>query len=160
MNSAELEFQDGHLQQALRFANEALEIDLRGMNATNISVDYINGAGYRIALGELSEARRSAKKGLRFAREARVESLIAVSLQHLALLAGLDGDVPRAAKLLGYVEAQYSRLGVQREPTEQWGYVKLVTVLGETLSEDLIAKLAVQGATWSEDHAVEQALKA
>ena len=61
--------------------------------------------------------------------------------------------------MLGYVDAQYAALGTQREPTEQWGYGKLMPALRETLSEDEIATLGAEGAAWSEDQAVEEALK-
>jgi hypothetical protein len=56
------------------------------------------------------------------------------------------------------VDAQNTALGTQREPTEQWGYDKLIAALHETLSEDEIAQLAAEGAVWSEDQAVEEAL--
>jgi hypothetical protein len=57
------------------------------------------------------------------------------------------------------VDAQYTALGLQREPTEQWGYDKLITALRETLSADEIAQLAAEGAAWSEDQAVAEALR-
>jgi hypothetical protein len=84
--------------------------------------------------------------------------LIATALQHLALLASLSGDRRRGAQLLGYVDAQYAMLGAQREHTEQWGYDKLMAALPETLGADEIATLGAEGATWSEDRAVEEAL--
>jgi len=49
--------------------------------------------------------------------------------------------------------------GQQREPTEQWGYDKLTAALHETLSANEIATLGAEGAAWSEDRAVEEALK-
>jgi hypothetical protein len=64
------------------------------------------------------------------------------------------------AQLLGYVDAQYTALGMQREPTEQWGCDKLMAALRETLSADEITQLAAEGAEWSEDQAVDEALKA
>jgi hypothetical protein len=60
--------------------------------------------------------------------------------------------------LLGYVDAQYSALGMQREPTEQCGYDQLIATLRETLSADELAQLAAEGAAWSEDQAVAEAL--
>jgi hypothetical protein len=158
-NLAELEFADAHPEQALCAANEALEISLRGKNATFIASCYTNGAAYRVALGELAGARESARNGLRVACQGRGELLIAAALQHLALLAAIGGDVRCGAPLLGYVDAQYTALGQQREPTEQWGYDKLMSALRETLSEDEIATLGAEGASWSEDQAVEEALK-
>ncbi len=156
---AELEFADGHPEQALRSVSEALEIHLRGKNATHIAIGYTNGAAYRIALGDRVGARESAHEGLRLARQARHELFIAIALQHLALLAGLDGYGRRAAQLLGYVDARYTGLGLKRQQTEQWGYDKLVLALHETLREDELAPLLAEGATWLEDRAVEAALQ-
>ena len=156
---SELEFTDGHLEEALRAVSEELEILVRGKNATYVASGHINSAAYRVALGDLGAARDSAREGLRVAQQVRHDQCIAIVLQHLALLAGLGGDVRRGAQLLGFVDAQYTTLGMQREPTEQWGYDKLVAALCETLSEDEIEKLAADGAAWSEDQAVEEALK-
>ncbi len=158
-NMAELEFAEGDSEQALRLANEGLEIDLRGKNAMNIARDYNNIAAYRIALDNLGGARESAREALRFARQLQYELDIVVALQHLALLAALGGDPRRGAQLLGYVDAHYAQLGMQRESTERWGYDKLLAPLRESLSDDEVANLAAQGAAWSEDQAVEEALK-
>jgi predicted ATPase len=158
-NMADLEFADGQPEQALRYASEALEIQLRGKNATQIAGNYVNGAAYRIALGDLTGARDSAREGLHVARRGRIELSIAIALQHLALLATLGGDARRGAQLLSYVDAQYTALGVQREPTEQWSYDKLMAALRESLTAEEIATLGAEGAAWSEDQAVEEALK-
>ncbi|HKE36883.1 MAG TPA: hypothetical protein VKB39_05605, partial [Candidatus Baltobacteraceae bacterium] len=159
-NRAEVEFNDGHPEEALRASNEALEIRIHAKSAADISTSHNNSAAYRIALGDLIGARESAREGLRVAREGRIELLIAIGLQHLALLAVLAADARRGAQLLGYVDAQYAAFGMQREFTEQWGYDKLVAALSETLSADEIATLSAEGATWSEDRAVEEALTA
>ena len=158
-NVADLEFADGNPDHALRSISDALEIVVRAKDANLLAVCYVNGAAYRIALGDLAGARESAREGLRIARQARFELGITVTLQHLALLAGLAGECQRAAQILGYVDARYTELGNNREQTEQWGYDKLLVALRETLSEDEIAQLAAEGAAWSEDHAVEEALK-
>jgi predicted ATPase/class 3 adenylate cyclase len=158
-NMAEMEFGDGHPERALHAISEALEIHARGKNTTDIATSHANGAAYRIALGEISAARDSAREGLRAARQVRYEPGIAIALQHLALLAGLDGAARSAAQLLGYVGAQYAALGMQRETTEKWGHDKLLTALHETLSAHEIAQLVASGATWSEDQAVEEALR-
>ncbi len=158
-NMAELEFAAGDPEQALRLANEALEIHLRGKNATHIADDYINIAAYRIALDDLEGARESAREGLRFARQVQRELQASIALQHLALLAALGGNPRRGAQLLGYVNAQYDQLGMQRESTERWGYDKILTALRESLSDGAIKQLAADGAAWSEDQAIEEALK-
>lgn len=45
------------------------------------------------------------------------------------------------------------------EPTEKWGYEQLLAALHEHLSESEIEKLAAEAAAWSEDQAVDEALK-
>ena len=54
---------------------------------------------------------------------------------------------------------QFKELGNERESTEKWGYEKLMAALREQLSEAEIEKLAAEGAAWSEDRAVDEALK-
>ncbi len=157
-NLAELEFADGHPDQALRAVSEALEINIRRKNATNVANVHTNVAAYRIALGDLTGARDSAREGVRVARQARHELLTAEALQHLALLSALGGDLRRGAQLLGYVDAQYVALGMQREPTEQWGYEKLMTELSKTLTAVEIEQLTANSAAWTENQAVEEAL--
>ncbi|MGB8909657.1 MAG: adenylate/guanylate cyclase domain-containing protein [Candidatus Cybelea sp.] len=158
-NLAELEFAEGHPDQALHAGIEALEIHARGKNAIDIATGHSNNAAYRIALGDLAAAGESARNGLRVARQARVDQVVAIALQHFALLAGLGGDARRGAQLLGYVDVQYAALGMHRDPTEKWGYDKLMAALHEALGANEIAQLAAEGAAWSEDQAVEEALK-
>jgi predicted ATPase/class 3 adenylate cyclase len=158
-NMGELEFAMGDPERALHFANEALDLASLGKNLQSIANAHVNSAAYRIALADLSGARESARKGLRATREVRHELQFIIALQHLALLAALSGDTRSGAQLLGYVDAQYDQLGNKREPAEQWGYDKLLAALHETLNEDEFKKLAADGAAWSEEQAVEEAMK-
>jgi len=154
-----LEFADRQVEQALCLAGEALEIRLRGKSALNLALSYLNIAAYRIALGDVDEAREAAREALRWARQAQYALYIAIAFQHFALLLALRGEVNDAARLIGYVNLQYEELEAEREATEKWGYEKLMAALREQLSEAEIEKLAPEGAAWSEDRAVEEALK-
>ena len=69
------------------------------------------------------------------------------------------GQAHNAARLIGYVNGQYAELGLEREYTEKWSYEKLVATLREQLSDTEKEKLAAEGAAWSEDQAMEEALK-
>jgi tetratricopeptide (TPR) repeat protein len=159
-NLAELEFADGHPEQALRSVNEATEIhSRRGVDSRSMAIYHDNSAVYRIALGDIDGARALACEGLSFARQARDAMVIAEALQHLALLMALSGKTQSAARLLGYVELRFKELGVTRGSTEKWGYEKLMAALREQLSDAEIEKLAADGAAWSEDQSVEEALK-
>lgn len=159
-NFAELEFADGYAEKALRFVSEALEIHSpRRVDAMLLAMLTNDRAAYRIALGEIEGARRSAGEGLNFARQAQAANLIANVLQQFALLTTLCGQQKRGARLLGYVEVQLNELGLKREPVEEWSYRKLIASLREHLSEADMERLAAEGAAWSEDQAVEEALK-
>jgi predicted ATPase/class 3 adenylate cyclase len=156
---AELEFLVGNPAQALHLANEALEkVSPLEKHSANVAVWHNNSAAYRIALGDLAGARESARAGLRCARQLQEEHLIPLPLLHLALLATRGGYARRGAQLLGYVEAQFERLGVHFEPTEQRQRENLLTIARETMSAAEIEHCAAEGARFTEDQAVAEAL--
>jgi hypothetical protein len=72
------------------------------------------------------------------ARQIRDGLIIAWVLQHLALLAVTGCDARRAAQLLGYVDAQYTALGMPRDTTEPGAklgvHYHVGTVRGYTIS--------------------------
>lgn len=158
-NIAELEFQEGHHAEAVRLATKLLDIIQREGNLRQLAIAHINLAAYRIATNDLDGSRDSARQGLRCAQEVQDSFGIAVLLQHLAVIAAQRADGKRAARLLGYVDAQFAALGYQRETTEQWTYNKLMTLLRQALTETEIKDLAAQGVALSEDQALEEALK-
>jgi predicted ATPase/DNA-binding XRE family transcriptional regulator len=159
VNMAECEFSAGNPERALRLAKEALEVLSLFKNPYHAAVSYVNMAAYCIALGDLSGARESARGGLRLARQVQDEWLLVGALQHLALVASLRGATRRGAQLRGYADVRLEQLQTKRQYTEQWGYDKLVSTLHETLSHEETANVAAEGALWTEDHAVEEALK-
>ena len=140
-------------------ASAALEIDLRLKRKSNIALTNNNLAAYRLALDQTELARTHARGGLRAAREAQIRPMIVIAAQHLALVAALRGDHERAARLAGYTDAAYKNSGNQREPTEQKSYDHLMATIGKQLREEAISALLDQGARWSEDEAIEEALR-
>jgi predicted ATPase/class 3 adenylate cyclase len=159
INLGEKEFAAGCPDEALRLVSEALEIDSRGKDAFNLAIDFANVAAYRIAVGDLQGSSESARRGLQLGREAQYAMIVPVAIQHIALIAALRGQLRTSAQLAGFVDAQFKTLIQQRQPTEQWGYDKLMAALRGQLSEAEIEKLGAEGAAWSEDRAVEEALK-
>ena len=159
---AEYEFAEGYAQRALRSACKALALSSPGKHVT-LTADtagwYANTAAYCIALSDLAGARESAREALRLSLRGQDDLSLTIALQHLALIAALANDTQSAALLLGYVDAQFDQLGMNRQYTEQWGHDKLLTSLREVLNDNEIKKLAAEGAAWSEDQAIEEALK-
>ncbi|MBC5825667.1 MAG: hypothetical protein GIX02_12770 [Candidatus Eremiobacteraeota bacterium] len=160
VNLAELAFLEGDAQQALQHAVAALAIDSRGKNAAKLGGNHTNIAAYRIALGDLDGARQAARDGLIAARRAQSAIMTTIAVQHLALIGASGAQTERAARLLGYVDAAYARLGHSREFTEKWSYEKLTGLLSERLQRPEMLKLAAEGESWSEDRAAEEAIKA
>jgi predicted ATPase/DNA-binding CsgD family transcriptional regulator len=156
-NFGELEFADGHPERALRLVTESLEITSRGKEVANLAIDHNNRAAYCIALGRLQDARESACAGLRCARGERNEWNTYVALQHLALLKAISGEVRSAARVVGYVNAQYERLALEREATEKWAYERLLEEIHRRLSPPEFDELLAEGSAWSEDMAVDAA---
>jgi predicted ATPase/class 3 adenylate cyclase len=157
-NLAEMDFADGQYAEAVRLSGEALEIHSREKNPSFLATGYANIAAYLTALGEVDRAREAAHEGLRLARQVKRPLELAIALQHVALLMTLGGEAHGAARLIGYVNVQFRELGYEREDTEKWGYEKLMAALCEQLSDAERAKFAAEGAAWSEEQAVEEAL--
>jgi predicted ATPase/class 3 adenylate cyclase len=154
-NSAELEFMQGNAGEAIRLTDEALSYNL---NYVHLIALRLNGCAYRISLDEFAGARAFANEAIRLARIAQIPMSIGIALQHLALIGALKDRHHDATRLLGYIDARFKALAYQRESTEQWGYEKLMAVLREKLSDAEIDQLAVSGAAWTEDQAVDEAL--
>jgi len=131
----------------------------RGLDKDAVAVSKVNGAAYQFALDDFAGAQASARDSLRLSREVQNTYTTAISLQHLASVGALQGKAQSAAQLLGYVDVQYKELGATREPTEKWCYDRTMVAVREHLSDAEIEKLGAEGAVWSEDQAVEEALK-
>jgi predicted ATPase/class 3 adenylate cyclase len=157
-NLGELEFHEGHAQEALKAATDALVLR-RGIDKDAIATARCNSAAYQLALNDLTGAHASAREALRIAREVQNAYTLAIALQHFASLAALQRKSQSAAQLLGYVNLQYKELGATREPTEKWCYDMTMTALREQTGDAGFEKLSTEGAGWSEDRAVEEALK-
>lgn len=157
-NFGEMEFAAGDSAQALHYATQALDIERAGKSALNLALQSANVAAYRIALGDLAGARSPATDALRWAREAQSDYDVVCAIQHFALLHALRDDAPRAARLMGFVDQGYRRLGQTRERTEAWSYDSLRATLNERLSEAAIAELTLEGSKWSAEQAADEAL--
>ena len=157
-NLAELEFSRGNVEQAI--ANSLESIRLQRKNYLKVALDYCNLTAYRIALGQVEQARNDARAGLHWAREVQNDFQVSLAIHHLALIAALNDDARRAAVLLGFAESAFAIVEYVREPTEIICYERLMGLLEKQLREDEIAAMRADGASWSQNRAIEEALKA
>jgi tetratricopeptide (TPR) repeat protein len=166
-NLAEVEFQVGDVEAALQLAREAAE-NLRADAGFPVQAAALcNASAYLVALRRFEEARSDAREALALAQDARSSLYVAWALQHLAAIAALRvsesteqrlHDLRRAARLLGFVDARFSELGLARHYTEQQEYDKMLPVLRNELGAALHGHMG-DGTRWSEDQAVAEALE-
>jgi predicted ATPase/class 3 adenylate cyclase len=157
-NLAEIEACCAHFEQALEHGREALEIARERRDWVIACTLLINVTAYLMELGRLSEARATAREALNVAKEIQSEIHHAIAIQHLAAFAAHCGDASRAARLFGYVDCAYERLGNAREPTEAREYERAMGVLRKRLSADELTANVRTGAVLSGQQAEHEAL--
>ncbi len=164
INLAEMEFQNGDREAAVRLSSEALAAFRASNDTRSIAQALCNLSAYLVAVDRHDEARTNAREALAAARDALFSVVAAVALQHLVAVGALrpDGEAPenraRLARLLGYVDARLAALEALREYTEQHEYDKVLRLLLDAFGADECAKLMTEGSTWSEDQAVAEAM--
>ena len=158
-NLAELSFAEGDVDKAIVSGEESLALRVKAKNATGTANGYTNLAAYHLARGEVERAKALAREAIRWAREGQSQLMLVWIIQHLTVIRAREGDPKAAARLLGYVNKMFLESGFTREPTEQWSYEQLMVALHEHLTDDEIGMLGAEGAAWTEDQAVEEALK-
>jgi tetratricopeptide (TPR) repeat protein len=157
INLAELDFAQGDVASAIANIDTALLV-VRGRVPAAETAALLNAAAYRLVLGEIPAAHRAAADALRLTRRLGSAPLRTFSLQHLATVAALKGDVKRAAALLGYIDACLAREGLARGPTEARTFEILASSLEERLTADERNELAAAGRSLSDSEAIELAL--
>lgn len=162
-----IEFSEGNLEAAVRILGEALSTFRHLNDVPNLVDGHTSMAEYAIVLERYDEGRENARQAVMLAAREQLETHRAVALQHLAAAAALrpanDGEgglvgLSRAAQLLGYIDACFARLGFRRNPGEQQLYEQVMRALSKIIGDSEVERLAAEGATWSEEHAVAEGL--
>jgi predicted ATPase/transcriptional regulator with XRE-family HTH domain len=138
-----------------------------GVNlATLALLNIVNGL---IELGRCAEAERYARQRLELSRENGLDSHVATSLEYLAVLPTLRreaGDhvlpeaLERAALVMGFVDASFARMGIDRYESGKPRYDRAVATLREALGTDRVAHLMAEGASLPQEEAISVALAA
>jgi len=158
LHRAEFLFAQDDLAGALDGVREA-EVIFRARNAdSGLCVSVLNATAYMLALGRLDDGWAFAREGLELSRRLDNEMSGAWAIGHLSHVAAETGDVVQAARLLGYVDEAYRKTGSAREPTEQRGYERALTVIREALPEERFEALLAEGATLDQAAAAAEAL--
>jgi predicted ATPase len=158
INLGEALFRLGAADEAIESAREAASgLRAAGQNSF-LARALTNLAGYEALGGDHVGSRTSAEEALSLLIE-EGGHWARLCLQGWALIAALEGRYPEAAQLNGFVDAGYRRTGEIREPTEQRIYDLVLKTLEANLAADSIQNFAADGTSWSEDRAVDFALR-
>jgi predicted ATPase/DNA-binding CsgD family transcriptional regulator len=166
-NFAEIEFQCGDAEAALQHTREALAARRTSGGPDQVVHNLQNMAAYLVALSRFDEARIHAREALDIAFELRLDVLGMCALHRLAAVAALRppddaqsaaADRGRAALLFGFVDANFRRLDLSREYTEQQEFDRARTALSAELGTHELERLMAVGATLTEARAIEEAV--
>lgn len=158
LNLAELLFAEGDVDGALGCIRESIDdVADEDLRTQFRMLRRINFTAYLLAAGNVREAYTNAVSSLTDAVDRKNPTMVAIAAGHLAQIAAVEGDYERAARLVGFVDAEYSRLNAVREMTEQVGYDATMELL-RALPAERLAALRDEGAQLHEATAVELAL--
>ncbi|HTD35659.1 MAG TPA: helix-turn-helix domain-containing protein [Candidatus Elarobacter sp.] len=157
---AEVEFAAANFAAARRYGAEATEVDGRRGVENAVSADRCDLAAYAIADGDLPGACAEARTVIAMSDRVDQPVHLAIAVEHLGVVAALRGDLEPAARLLGYSDAVFRRLAYARQPVEQHGEERARAILAVRLGEEAAAALGAQGAAFTRDEAVTEALAA
>ncbi len=152
---AELEFASGNVVAAIETTEELVAFD-RLQSSIILWNDLMNLAAYRLAADDRAGARASATESLSLLAPEIPLVFYAVLIEHVAVLAALEGALEDAAVLLGYSSRVLAARSIPRESTEQIGFERL-TVLLEGLNPDIRTKLFAEGASLDRQVAIARA---
>ena len=162
LDLAELTYREGDPESAARQLSDVLAKGFSPYYTRRRAVStQVVLSEYLIALGRYEEAHPHALEALEAGREEHFDAFVARSLEILATIAVLRGAnhdpgvQGMAARILGFVEAIFTTLGV--EPTPRTEHDRVFATLRDTLGADVFATLIAEGATITEDEAVEAA---
>jgi predicted ATPase/class 3 adenylate cyclase len=150
----EWEAESGNFRRAVEHMLEARRLESRDAEALFQSSDV---ASYYLALGEPARAQPHAREALTLAAKARHPILTPMAISYLAMIA-VERDESAAAMLAGYAEERFRAADWRRVPYEQAMADRLLEHLEVKLSKTALARLLAEGAAWSEERAVAQAL--
>lgn len=157
LNLGELEFASGNIDGARSAGRMALAIYVR-RGSVYLILLYSNLAAYAMAAGDLSDAQVHLFAALQLQVRAG-RAWLGALMEHHALLAGLSGDLERAARLVGFTDAQYRAAGEVRQHTERLGRERLTALLCAAFPDEERARHMRAGALLRDEEALAEASK-
>lgn len=166
LDLSECELVAGNPEKALTHAMESLAAAPIGNAFARATA--LHGASLCLThLARYGEAAKSAREALDIAREFHFGAYVAWCVEHLATIAILRGEGGQegqtsldalTARILGYADARLKAIGSARLPFVQPHYQHVLDLLRHGMGAQAVTNLMVEGATMTEDEAVEAAI--
>lgn len=152
MNLGDVEFRAGATDRALEWAAEAAR-QLRSVSSPYEARPLVNLATYEVLRGSLGRARKHVAAALNLLR-AEDGYWLRICLQVCAAIALGSNRPADAARLVGFVDADFKRSGETRQATEAELYAELWRQLDAMVGRDRLAQWLSEGARWTESNAI------
>jgi hypothetical protein len=108
----------GDLPLARRLYQDSIALNQELGHAEHVNSEYHNLAYTELHLGEIERARRLFEDGRRRVLAGGLDDFLPYVLGAAAVMAGVDGDQRRAARLLGLTDAAFRALGQVPDPDD------------------------------------------
>jgi|HubBroStandDraft_1064217.scaffolds.fasta_scaffold00058_20 predicted ATPase/DNA-binding winged helix-turn-helix (wHTH) protein len=152
---AEIEFNLGNVDEAIALVSDGISSLQSANDRGPLYIGALaNLASYLIFKNDIRGASTQALQALSLSKEIG-GYWVRVCLQLWVLLGALKGRHREAARLIGFVNASWTRAGEAREWTEQKIYDRLVPLLEANLPALDIQAHGAEGARWTEQQAVD-----
>jgi predicted ATPase/class 3 adenylate cyclase len=158
-NLVDDDFNAGHVENAMVQARQLVDQcrEHRGLGLLGLMYFYFGD--YLLAANRHGEAKAIGVEGIRLNRSLGRSAPVNACIETVALATALEGACERASRLAGYVKAFYQNVSFVRGPTQQRTWERLMAVLDEKLGPAGAEQLMAEGAVWSEDQAINEAMK-
>jgi hypothetical protein len=158
-NLVDDEFNAGHVEAAIVEAGELVDQCREHRGLGLLGLMFFHFGDYLLAANRQGEAKAIGVEGIRLNRSLGRSAPVNACIETVVLAIALEGACERAARLAGYVKAFYENVSFVRGPTQQRTWERLMAVLKEALGAGRAEQLMGEGAVWSEDQAINEAMK-
>jgi predicted ATPase/class 3 adenylate cyclase len=152
------EFYLGRFEQATALFSSASDAYAAMKNVRSQACDETHLAGISLVAGDVDAARRHARSALDLLRTDRHPLYLTAAIGLLGHAATLRGDPRRGARLFGYLENAWRLIALSRSIIYVRANEDHMRALAEALDAGELARLRAEGAAFSEDYAISEAL--
>ena len=158
IDRAALEMTTGHSAEAMELIDEVQEIAHMLDDRSLAVMAQICRAYYEAAAGSIDQARTDARSALAASLDRLSGIGLSTVLRVLARVATMQGDLAQAARLIGYARVSPRAWRFLEDTVGKQDPDWLIEPLREGLGDGGLQQIMAEGAAWSPDHAIEEAL--